>query len=348
MNDLTEDLLVPDDDAAAANERVLLERFLGVSGSDAAVLHVQRLKRTVHRVRFRVGGTTRSVVVKRLDPDVGHRNHVLATRWLPLAQLPDAGPILLRTVAEPRGRFVWHVYEDFGDASLDASADPGHVGRSVSLVASVHTRFAGHPLLGECRLWGGDLGMSFYRANVIDAICALEGLRSPAVDLRAEHRATRDALLTILQQMLDDEGRRRALVAEHGGPETLLHGDLWLKNVLLVTSEGGEVRPRLIDWDHVAVGHVAYDLSTLLSRFAMSARPAILELYRSEVAAAAGWRLPDSAILNDLFDTAERSRIANRVIWPAIQIRFGGHAAWALEHLAETRQWFDRVDRVLP
>jgi hypothetical protein len=98
----------------------------------------------------------------------------------------------------------------------------------------------------------------------------------------------------------------------------------------------------------VAVGHVAYDLSTLLSRFPMSERPAILELYRSEVAAAAGWRLPDSDILNELFDTAERCRIANRVTWPAIQIRFGDHVAWALEHLAEIRHWFDRVDRLLP
>jgi thiamine kinase-like enzyme len=147
--------------------------------------------------------------------------------------------------------------------------------------------------------------------------------------------------------MLDDEDRRRSLLAAHGGPETLLHGDLWRKNVLLVRSTDGQVRPRLIDWDHAAVGQVAYDLSTLLSRFPRPERPAILALYRARVASA-GWRLPDEGILNELFDTAERSRIANRVIWPAIHVRYGSHVEWALEQLVEVRSWFDRMEPVLP
>jgi len=38
---------------------------------------------------------------------------------------------------------------------------------------------------------------------------------------------------------------------EDAGPETLLHGDLWPKNVFLSTTDGAQ-RARLIDWDHVA------------------------------------------------------------------------------------------------
>ena len=341
-------LLGQDEDMAAAQRRTPLERLLDVSDRDGRIQHAQRIKKDVHRLRFQVARMTRSVIVKRFDPDVGHRNFVLVTRWLPLAGLQDVGPILLRTVAESRGRYVWHVYEDFGETSLDSDpADADHVERSVGLVASLHTRFAGHPRLGECRLWGGDLGMSFYHANAVDAIRALEALRPPDVELGAAHCAARDSLLETLRQMLDDEDRRRALLAAHGGPETLLHSDLWRKNVLLVRSDDGAVRPRLIDWDHAAVGHVGYDLSTLLSRFPRPERPAILALYRAKLAAA-GWRLPSDGILNDLFDTAERSRIANRVVWPAIQIRFGDQVGWALEQLIEIRRWFDQMEPVVP
>lgn len=343
-----DDLLGWDEGALGMRRHAVLEHLLGVSDLDARTLSAQRIKKDVHRLRYEVAQTTRSVIVKRFDPDVGHRNFVLVTRWLPLAGLQDAGPILLRTVAEPRGRFVWHVYEDLGEMSLDSDpADAVHVERSVGLVAAVHTRFAGHPLLAECRLWGGDLGMAFYHANAVDAIRALEALRSVDVDMEAVHRAARDSLLETLGQMRDNEDRRRSLLAAHGGPETLLHGDLWRKNVLLVRSADGQVHPRLIDWDHAAVGQVSYDLSTLLSRFPRPKRPAILALYRANVAGA-GWRLPDDGILNELFDTAERSRIANRVIWPAIQIRFGSHVDWALEQLIEVRRWFDRLEPVLP
>jgi hypothetical protein len=343
-----DDLLGWDEDAPDMRRRTVLEHILGVSELDAGTLSAQRIKKDVHRLRYEVAQSTRSVIVKRFDPDVGHRNFVLVTRWLPLAGLQDAGPVLLRTVAEPRGRFVWHVYEDLGEMSLDSDpAEAVHVERSVGLVAAVHMRFAGHPLLAECRLWGGDLGMAFYHANVVDAIRALEALRSVDVDLEAVHRVARDSLLESLRLMLDDEDRRRSLLAAHGGPETLLHGDLWRKNVLLVRSADGQVRPRLIDWDHVAVGQVSYDLSTLLSRFPRPERPAILARYRARVAGT-GWRLPDDGILNELFDTAERSRIANRAIWPALQIRFGSHVDWALEQLIEVRRWFDRMEPVLP
>ena len=54
----------------------------------------------------------------------------------------------------------------------------------------VHTAFAEHPLLPECRLWGGDRGIHFYSANVRDAIIALRSL-----DSTVAHRAARDALL---------------------------------------------------------------------------------------------------------------------------------------------------------
>ena len=342
-----EDLLGAGDRSVASGMRDLLAGLLDVSDRDAGISNVERIKKGVHRLLLESGRATRSVIIKRLDPNVGHRNEVVVTRWLPAVGLGHGGPTHLGTVAERRGKRVWHVYEDMGDETLDAEhPDTSHVEQSVRLVASLHTRFAGHPLLGECRLWGGDLGMTFYESNAVDAIRALEALRPPTVELAPEHGSARDALLWTLRRMLDDVERRRSLLAEHGGPETLLHGDLWRQNVLLVRSDDGAVRPRLIDWDHAAVGHVGYDLSTLLSRFAASERPGVLELYRSEVASA-GWRLPDDGILNELFDTAERSRIANRVIWPTIEIRFGSHGDWARDQLIELCHWFDQLAPVL-
>ena len=54
-----------------------------------------------------------------------------------------------------------------------------HVAAAVGLIAQLHTRFAGHPLLLECRKYGGDLGIYYFSSNVRDAIrcaCDLTGL----------------------------------------------------------------------------------------------------------------------------------------------------------------------------
>src|SRR5256712_10003264 len=77
-----------------------------------------------------------------------------------------------------------------------------------------------------------------------------------------------------------------------GGPETLLHGDLWTTNTFVATTGDGLVA-RLIDWDHAAVGPASYDLSTFLYRFPRRERPWILEAYRRRPPGAARVLPPD-------------------------------------------------------
>ncbi len=325
----------------------LLRSIFDGTGTSEALFAAQRIKDGVHRLCLQAAGAERSVVVKRFDPDIARRNEMVVTRWLPAAGLGDAGPVLLGVAAEAGGRRVWHVYEDLGEITLeDRATDAAHVEEAVDLVARVHTRFAEHALLGEVRLWGGDLGMQFYRASVRDALRALEALAPPAARLEDRHEAVRRRLLDVLERLLREEPRRAALVAEHGGPETLLHGDLWRKNIFVTAGGDGRLRARLIDWDHAAVGPAAYDLSTLLYRFTPEARGFVLERYR-EAVAPAGWRLPDARVLDSLFETAELSRIANRVIWPALAI-LDGDARWGPEALAEIETWFERLEPVFP
>src|SRR2546423_1614551 len=80
------------------------------------------------------------------------------------------------------------------------------------------TRFAGHPLLGEVRLHGGDLGVRFYESNVRDAIYALEAWR-PA----AQQSGTRDRLLGRVYKLRDELLQRAQAETDWGGHETLLH-----------------------------------------------------------------------------------------------------------------------------
>src|SRR5262249_17622720 len=157
--------------------------------------------------------------------------------------------------------------------------EPARVGAAVELIARLHAGFAGHPVLPECRLHGGDLGAPFYASSVRDAIHSVESLRPPRVELPAERRAVCDRLLERLHRLLGEEPERVRVLRELGGPYTLLHGDLWPKNVVVFPAGGG-LRARLIDWDRAGVGPVSYDLSTFLGRFPAADRPWVLDLYR--------------------------------------------------------------------
>jgi hypothetical protein len=241
---------------------------------------------------------------------------------------------------------VWHLYEDLGDRTLAGSdADHRQVEAAVAVIAQLHTRSAGHALLPECRVYGGDLGISYYTSNVRDAIHSLEALHPPAVELSPQHVALRDGLLARLHQLLDEQPYRAQVMAGLGGPEVLLHGDLWTTNVL-VCSTGNGLHARLIDWDRAGVGPISYDLSTFLYRFPPTARHWILDLYRDAVGRV-GWRLPSALDLNLLFDTAEQARLANRVLWAALAL-WKDHAAWGFDELAAFAHWLDVVTPVLP
>ena len=329
--------------------RELLQELIG--GRDGAGHFIgqdplQPRAQRVFRLRFDANGQTRSVVIKRLKPEIARRNELVAKRWLPAIGLSETGPPLLGSVAARSGGCVWHVYDDLGSGELDPrEPDRERVQAAVELIAQMHTQFAGHALLGEVRLHGGDLGIHFYESNVRDAIYALEALRPSTLNSQPSTSQVRDRLLERLHKLRDELPQRAQALAEWGGPETLLHGDLWAINVFVIPTNNG-LRARLIDWDHAAVGPASYDLSTFVLRFPAPHRPWVLELYRQAVARA-GWRLPAERGLNLLFETHEYARFANRIIWPSIALVMD-RANWGFEELAEIERWFEKFEPVLP
>ena len=323
--------------------RNLLQELLDGPSVEGKFLGHSSLKagsNRVFRLQFSLNGKICTWVVKRLRPVIARRTELVARRWLPAVGLSDLGPPLAGSVADPRTACVWHVYHDLGPHELD----PGHpspeaIRTATELIAQVHTRFAGHALLGEIRLHGGDLGIHFVKSNVRDAIYALEALRASP-----EH-PIRDRLLQRLYTLRRELPQREQILEKWGGPETLLHGDLWSINVFTIGTSNA-LRARLIDWDHVAVGQFSYDLSTFILRFAPKERQLILELYSKEVERV-GWHLPARTELNALFETAEYARFANRIIWPAIALVID-KAEWGFKALEDIEKWFEKFEPVLP
>jgi len=195
--------------------------------------------------------------------------------------------------------------------------------------------------LPDVRRYSGGLGMEYFTTNVRDAITGLEAVRAAGLAAPPEHEGLVERLLQRLRALWADAARRTRVFEQAGGPDTLLHGDLWTINVF-VTGTAERPRVRLVDWDRVGVGPFSYDLSTFLFRFPAAKRPAILEAYRDAVAPTGG-RLPAPPQLELLFDTAERARYANRVIWPAVAL-LQERALWGFPELAEVERWFQALD----
>ncbi len=323
-----------------------LQELLGDQEIKHRLIDGQALGRGVYRLRFQANGAVRSLVIKCLDPEIAKRNSLVAKRWLPAIGLGQNGPPLLGSAAEPNGQCVWHIYEDLGDWGLEESnPDPERVRPVVELIAKMHARFVGHPWLAECRLWGGELGIHFHTTSVRDAIRSLERLKPPYMELSSDRSTVRDTLLQRLSKILDELPFLLEIVEQFGGPETLLHGDLWPQNALVIPSQQGP-HVRVIDWDHTGVGPVIYDLSTLLSRFPADDRLWILDAYR-QAPETPNWQVPSNRDLNLLFETAECARLAYCVIWPSIEAG-ESQAAWAFDKLAEVDEWFDALAPLLP
>jgi len=306
-----------------------------LDGADPAVrvIGVQQLKAKVYRLQLDAGAPWSSVVVKRLEPAVAHRTQLVAQRWLPALGLGDRCARLLCMAGDRAARLVWHVYEDLGDDTLAARPTSDRVRATVDLVAELHTRAARHPVLPDVRRYGEGFGIQYFMANVADATAALEGLAASGIEPPAEHA-----------------GVTARLLETAAGPDTLVHGDLWTINAFVAETTGGAgggggggPRARLVDWDKVGVGPFSYDLSTFLFRFPPAERPWVLEYYRKAVARA-GWRLAPARELQLLFDTAERGRYANRLIWPALAL-LQERADWGFPELAEVERWFRELDR---
>jgi len=325
-----------------------LEPLIGGPRAQGRLLAAESLPRDrVLRVRIEIDGRPRGLFVKRFPPERAHRERIAVQRWLPRVGLGAQGPPLLATVAERSGRHTWFVYEDLGDCTLaEHVADPGRVGAAIDLLARLHARFTDHPLLAEARQLGADLGGPFYRASVRDAQRGLEAVLA-AASPAAEPRSICEVLLERLARMRLEQEEREEALERWGGPETLLHGDPWTINVLVLPTASG-FEARLIDWDHAGVGAVSYDLSTFLMRFPPDARAGILARYQERHAAhsASRRRWPSHAEWNALFDTAERARIANAISWRALAA-LDGHVAWALGELGELEQALAGLDPVL-
>jgi len=318
--------------------RELLADLLDGSGR---VADIRRLKERVYRLEM-TNGPHRSVVVKRLEPAVAERTRLVAERWLPALGLGDRCPRLLATAPDGASASIWHAFEDLGDATLASDPTPDRVAATVDLIAQLHTRGARHPVLPDARRYTGPpLGFGYFTANVQDAIAALEALAAADIEPPPEQAGLTERLLERLLGLRADAARRAQVFEEAGGPDTLLHGDVWTINAFVEQTAAGP-RARLVDWDRVGVGPFSYDLSTFLFRFPPEQRPRILECYRQAVAAA-GWRLASGSELEVLFDTAEQARYANRVIWPALAL-VQDHAAWGFPELAEVERWFEALD----
>jgi hypothetical protein len=321
-----------------------LQAFLGGAEGAGQTIGLVPLKRRVYRLDLGPGAGPRSLILKRTDPAIAQLSRLVADRWLPALGLGAHCARLLATAAEREGRWVWQIYEDLGEETLERCPHQPGVDLVVDLIADLHTRAEGHPLLPEIRHHGKDLGLAFFIANVGDAIRGLEALSRAAVPPSPDTLALRDRLLARLYPVAADTARRAQVLKEAGGADTLLHGDLWRENAFVdVTGDGARVR--LIDWDHVGVGPFSYDLSTFLMRFPLPERPGILSRYRHAVGRA-GWRLPADPELNVLFETAEYARFANRVAWAAMAWLHGG-AEWVPVELAEIARWFEAWRPVL-
>src|SRR5207302_100331 len=76
---------------------------------------------------------------------------LVAERWLPALGLGERCPRLLAAAAQREGRWVWHVYEDLRSETLADRCERPRLEAAVDLIAQLHTRGAGHPLLPEVR-----------------------------------------------------------------------------------------------------------------------------------------------------------------------------------------------------
>lgn len=342
----TDRVLAGTGEPGLAELRRALAEMLDGEALDGRLVEQEAIKKRVYRLRFATADGERSFVVKRLKPEVAQRNELVARRWLPAVGLGDAGPPLAAVASARAGGWVWHVYDDLDEFAVAAGEPAGGpvVEALLDLLVELHVRFAGHPLLAECRLWGGDLGMPFYAASVRDACAVLTAIAADGAVADPDDAAVVERLACRLELLEGETGWRAAAMAEHAGRETLLHGDLWTTNAMVNTARG-DCRARLIDWDHAAVGPVAYDLCTLLLRFEPADRPAVLDGYRERFARSGG-ALPAPSELELLFETTELARLANSAIWPAIAVWEEG-PRWGFELLAAIDGWLAELEPVL-
>lgn len=326
-----------------AREIVARERR-GVRPGDVEQLAASRPGR-VYRLTFTTATGPVAIVAKRHLPRRARANRLVAARWMPAVGLNAICPAVRGVCIEPGSAAVWQLYEDLpGEGMEHHEFDPARVSAVVELLAEVHGRFSGHALLDECRAHGDDLGIAFFTSQLERCIWNLSGIGSSDLRLSAEQRDLIDRFRDRLDTLYRGWQARLAIVRDSERVVTLLHGDLWTSNTLVLAHDGG-FAARLIDWDHVGVGPATYDLSTFLYRFPAEHRPWIVARYRDAVARQ-GLRLPDDSSLNVLFETAEYGRYGWCLAEAAVAARRG--EAWALEDMAQIETWFAQLEAAGP
>ena len=328
----------------------LNELLVGVLGG-CGDWQCQQLKSRVHRVQTTAATGSSSVIVKELDPLAAVRVERALGRWLPTAGLAHIGVAPLAQVSSPDGRTTWHVYPDHGDVVLsERSPDEAGVGAAVERLAELHAAFADHPVLADCRSagnrrYGNDLGARFFESSVGDARRAVTRILARP-DLSSDRAAIAQELEHHLRRLSVEADDRLDQLRRHQGPETLLHGDLWPSNIL-VTPAGPRATVRLIDWERAGVGPPLYDLSALLLRLPSQRRWDVLNGYVRHHAASGLGEL-ETPVLNRLFDTVERARLANLAIWPSLAALEDPDRDWPWDQLADAATWLTDLEGVLP
>lgn len=319
------------------------------------------------RIRIEVDEAERTFIAKRLSARDSSISAAVANRWLPLTGLgPYSAPLLGVTGADENG-YVWHLYEDLGDRTLDGNSRTGaavpksnakrgflspqplepvaeRVRAAMLGLSEVHAGFFGHPVLEECRGLCPDRGVDFLESSVLSAVRSLEALGGSSIELSPEQDAIRRRLLAPLGQLMNEIPTRAAEIAQLGGADTLLHGDFHDRNVI-VYQERGAWRVRLIDWAHAGVGPVSYDLSQFLLHYRQEDRQKILAWYTDSASPTVRW--PTNSGWNAIFDTAERSRIASSAAWLAATA-VQDPSEWVFQELETVESWFRLLPPVLP
>ena len=326
--------------------RSVLRKLLEPAADGRLLAEEMLLRSRVYRLKFDIDGAMRSFVVKRHSPSQAQLERLLVEKWLPEAGLERHAPPLIAAAAEISGKCIWHIYRDVGDSTMSEFLDDADIVReAVALFGKVHAFFTGHILLGECAMHGGDYGSGFYSTSVIKAMSCLRHLKNPNGRMRHDHADTVDGLLELLAGLHERRASHEEIMREYGGPDTLLHGDLWPKNCLVEPNDS-ECRILIIDWDHAGVGPVSYDLSTFLMKLPEEERIRTLNLY-IEIRDDNRYGWPSYQEWNMLFETNELARLSNCIIWPCIAARHD-MSDWAFEDLARIRDWFNGLKPVLP
>jgi hypothetical protein len=309
----------------------------------ARLIREEKLRHRVYRVLFEVNGVCRSLIVKSSRVERAERSRMTLRYWLPAVGLDHIGPVLLGATQQQNGA-IWNVYVDHGRRTLiDDPSDSAAATAAIRTVAELHSRFMGHSLLAECRNSGQTLDPYVYESSVMAALSALESIE----DLVGVTDAAilQESLTKRLRVLAQEVGLRTRLLKTLSGPQTLLHGDLYPSNIVLPNGLDGPLS-RIVDWDHLGVGPVGFDLVFLLGNLSEELRLDALECYRSLMRNLFD-RWPTEREWNTLFDTFQFVRLAKCVTSFANAILVG-EVEYGVRKLRDADQWFQDVRPVLP